>query len=408
MNSSDIDHGADSSRDSEATPSTPVPKLSADGDASVDPADVHWMRHALDLARKGRYGASPNPMVGAALIDADGCLVGEGYHERCGGPHAEVNALAQAADSARGGTIYVTLEPCAHHGRTPPCVAAIISAGIRRVVVAVNDPNPVASGGLDILRTEGIEVTEGIGSESGRILNRRWLRWAHNRRPWVSTKAATSLDGRIATRTGHSKWITGTAARDRGLELREEHDAICVGIGTVLADNPRLTRRLGLNLGDNWHRVILDSTLRTPSSATVIESNPETTIIAHTAEAAESDRVRLEAAGVELVELADDDNGRIDLGALLDHLGNRGVTALLVEGGATVHGTFFDADLVDELFFFFAPLIIGGPAPAAVGGIGVADLEMAHRFHLEDVRHHGADLELHCVRPEDADVHGSD
>lgn len=408
LNSSDFEHRESSSRESEATPASPVPKPSAGGEASIHPTDAHWMQHALDLAPKGRYGASPNPMVGAALIDADGCLVGEGYHERCGGPHAEVNALVQAGNSAHGGTIYVTLEPCAHQGRTPPCVDAIIAAGIRRVVVAVNDPNPVASGGLDILRTEGIEVTEGIRSESGRILNRRWLRWAHTRRPWVSAKAATSLDGRIATRTGHSQWITGTAARDRGLELREEHDAICVGIGTILADNPRLTRRLGLNPGDDWHRVILDSTLRTPSGATVVESSPETTIIAHTAEATQSDHLRLEATGVELVELAGDDHGRIDIGALLDHLGSRGITALLVEGGAAVHGSFFDADLVDEVFFFVAPLIIGGDAPSAVGGLGVADLEMAHRFHHEDIRHHGDDLELHCVRPEDMDVHGSD
>ncbi len=366
------------------------------------------MRHALNLARKGLHGASPNPMVGAALIDAEGCLVGEGYHERCGGPHAEVNALAQAAAGARGGTLYVTLEPCAHHGRTPPCVDAIIAAGIRRVVVATKDPNPVASGGLDILRTVGIEVTEGVGSESGRILNRRWLRWAQTRRPWVSAKAATSLDGRIATRAGDSKWITGRAARDRGLELREEHDAICVGVETVLADDPRLTRRLGLNPGDDWHRVILDSTLRTPSLATVVETDPETTIIAHTAEAADADRARLESTGVELVEIAEDDNGRIDLGALLDTLGGRGIAALLVEGGATVHGSFFDADLVDEIFFFVAPLVIGGEAPAAVGGLGVANLDMAHRFHYEEIRRHGDDLELHCVRPEDADVHGSD
>jgi diaminohydroxyphosphoribosylaminopyrimidine deaminase/5-amino-6-(5-phosphoribosylamino)uracil reductase len=366
------------------------------------------MRLALDLARKGRFGASPNPMVGATVIDANGCLVGEGFHECCGGPHAEVNALAQAAARARGGTIFVTLEPCAHHGRTPPCVDAIIAAGIKRVVVAVNDPNPVASGGLEILRAVGIEVTEGVGCESGRILNRRWLRWAHTRRPWVSAKAATSLDGRIATRTGHSKWITGGAARDRGLELREEHDAICVGIGTVLADDPRLNRRLGLNPGDDWHRVILDSTLRTPTNATVVETDPETTIIAHTAKASASDRERLENAGVDLVELAGDDDGRIDTGALLDSLGNRGITALLVEGGATVHGSFFDADLVDEVFFFVAPIIIGGLAPAAVGGLGAAELEMARRFDYEDVRHHGADVELHCVRPEDADVHGSD
>lgn len=408
MNSSDFEHRENSPRDSEATPSSPGLKPSAGGETPVDPTDLHWMRLALDLARKGRFGASPNPMVGATVIDANGCLVGEGFHERCGGPHAEVNALAQAAARARGGTIFVTLEPCAHHGRTPPCVDAIIAAGIKRVVVAVNDPNPVASGGLEILRAVGIEVTEGIGCESGRILNRRWLRWAHTRRPWVSAKAATSLDGRIATRTGHSKWITGGEARDRGLELREEHDAICVGIGTVLADDPRLNRRLGLNPGDDWHRVILDSTLRTPNNATVVETDPETTIIAHTAKAAASDRERLENAGVELVELAGDDDGRIDTCALLDYLGNRGITALLVEGGATVHGSFFDADLVDEVFFFVAPLIIGGLAPAAVGGLGAADLELARRFDYEDVRHHGADVELHCVRPEDADVHGSD
>jgi diaminohydroxyphosphoribosylaminopyrimidine deaminase/5-amino-6-(5-phosphoribosylamino)uracil reductase len=275
-------------------------------------------------------------------------------------------------------------------------------------VVATRDPNPVASGGLDILRNVGIEVTEGVGCESGRILNRRWLRWAQTRRPWVSAKAALSLDGRIATRAGHSKWITGEAARDRGLELREEHDAIVVGVDTVLADDPRLTRRLGLNPGDDWHRVILDSTLRTPSCATVVETDPGITIIAHTAEAADADRARLEAAGVELVELAGDDDGRVDLGALLDTLGGRGIAALLVEGGATVHGSFFDADLVDEVFFFVAPLVIGGAAPAAVGGLGVADLEMARRYCYEEVRRHGGDLELHCVRPEDADVHGSD
>jgi diaminohydroxyphosphoribosylaminopyrimidine deaminase/5-amino-6-(5-phosphoribosylamino)uracil reductase len=407
LNSSDIEHGARGTRESEATPAR-EPTRSAGGDRSVDATDEHWMQHALDLARRGRCGASPNPMVGAAVIDPEGCLVGEGYHACCGGPHAEVNALAQAADRARGGTIYITLEPCAHHGRTPPCVEAIIAAGIRRVVVAMNDPNPVASGGLDLLRAESIEVNEGVGSESGRILNRRWLRWAQTRQPWVTAKAAISLDGRIATRTGHSKWITGKAARNRGLELREEHDAILVGIDTVLADDPRLTRRLGLNPGDDWRRVILDSKLRIPSDAIVVQSDPEMTIVAHTAEAAEDDRERLNTAGVQLVELPTDDSGRIDISALLDHLGDRGVAALLVEGGATVHGSFFDADLVDEIYFFVAPLVIGGEAPAAISGLGVANLDLARHYHYEDIRHHGTDLELHCVRPEDADVHGSD
>ena len=374
----------------------------------VDTTDKHWMQHALDLARRGRYGASPNPMVGAAVIDTDGCLVGEGYHARCGGPHAEVNALAQAGGRARGGTILVTLEPCAHHGRTPPCVDAIIAAGIHRVVVSMSDPNPVASGGLEQLRAAGVEVTEGVSTESGRILNRRWLRWAQDHRPWVSAKAAISLDGRIATRTGHSQWITGEAARVRGLELREEHDAILVGVGTVLADDPQLTRRLGLNPGDDWRRVILDSKLRTPTDAMVVQSDPELTIVAHTADAAREDLERLESAGVDLVELSADERGRVEIGALLDHLGNLGITALLVEGGAEIHGSFFDADAVDELFFFVAPILIGGEAPSAVGGLGVANLEMARRYHFEEIRRHDEDLELHCVRQEDADVYGSD
>lgn len=366
------------------------------------------MARALDLARRGRYGASPNPMVGAVVLDSEGRPVGEGYHAHCGGPHAEVHALGEAGELARGGTIYVTLEPCSHHGRTPPCVEAIIAAGVRRVVVSVSDPNPPAAGGAERLLSEGIEVTEGVSSESGRILNRRWLRWAQDRRPWITAKAAISLDGRIATRTGHSTWITGEAARDRGLELREEHDAILVGIDTVLADNPRLTRRLGLNQDGDWRRIILDSKLRTPTDAIVVQSDPELTMVIHTDQATDEDRQRLGRTGVELVEITADDNDRVSVGEMLKHLGGRGITALLVEGGATVHGSFFDADCVDEIFFFVAPVVIGGEAPSAVAGLGIADLDMARRYHFEDFSRHGNDLELHGVNREDADVHGSD
>ena len=377
------------------------------GDRTSD-HDQRWMARALELAARGRCGASPNPMVGAIVLDAEGHLVGEGYHAACGGPHAEVAALAEAGDQARGGTLYVTLEPCDHYGKTPPCTEAILAAGLRRVVIALGDPTPTAGGGADRLRAEGIEVQEGPGSDRARILNRRWLRWASFHRPWVTMKAAVSLDGRIATRERESKWITGEEARQRGLELREEHDAVLVGVETVLADDPRLTRRLGLNPVARWKRIILDSTLRTPTGAAVVSAEPETTVIVHTAEASAEDRRRLKLAGVELVELRAGDDGRIDLEALLDHLARREVVALLVEGGPTVHGSFHDADLVDEIALFMAPFLIGGPAPAAVAGRGIPGLEMARRFRFEAIERHGQDLEIRAVRPEDEDVHGSD
>ena len=370
-------------------------------------ADARWMRRALELAARGRFGASPNPMVGAVVLDPEGRLVGEGFHARCGGPHAEIVALREAGDRARGGSLIVTLEPCAHHGRTPPCVDAILSAGISRVVAAMREPNPVAGGGLDLLRAEGVDAGVGVDSDRARALNRRWLTWVQERRPWVTLKAAVSLDGRIATRTGQSKWITGEPARRRSLELREEHDAIVVGINTVLADNPLLTRRLGLNPGESWTRVVLDSRLRTPTAAQVVQTSPEQTLIAHTSEAALTDRQRLEKSGVQLVEIGAGADGRVELHHLLEHLARRDVAALLVEGGSAVHGSFADAGLVDEAVFFIAPLLIGGSGPSAVAGRGVADLELATRLRFEGIERHGADLELRAIRPEDEDVHGS-
>jgi diaminohydroxyphosphoribosylaminopyrimidine deaminase/5-amino-6-(5-phosphoribosylamino)uracil reductase len=366
------------------------------------------MARALELAALGRYGASPNPMVGAVVLDGEGRLAGEGYHAAFGGPHAEVVALAEAGSNAEGGTLYVTLEPCAHHGKTPPCTEAVIAAGVARVVVAMAEPTRTAGGGMDHLRAEGIEIQEGPGSERSRILNRRWLRWARFHRPWVTVKSAVSLDGRIATRTGQSKWITGEEARHRGLELREEHDAVLVGIDTVLADDPQLTRRLDLNPVDRWKRIILDSTLRTPGEARVVREQPELTIIVHTPEAEAGDRRRLREAGVELVELRAGDDGRIDLNALLDHLARREVTTLLVEGGPTVHGSFHDADLIDEIALFMAPILIGGPAPATVAGRGISTLDMARRFCLETFERHGDDLEIRAVSVEEPDVHGTD
>jgi len=376
-------------------------------DAGMD-VDAHWMRRALDLAKRGRFGTSPNPMVGAIVLDPQGELAGEGYHAAFGGPHAEVIALREAGARARGGSLFVTLEPCVHHGKTPPCVDAIISSGVRRVVVAMRDPNPHAAGGVERLRAEGVDVNVGGDTNGARALNRRWLTWVQERRPWVTLKAAVSLDGRIATRTGQSKWITGEAARQRGLELREEHDAILVGVDTILADNPRLTRRLGLNRTGSWHRVVLDSRLRTPSQATIVQSDPDLTIIVHTPNAGREDRKRLESAGVHLIESPADQTGRVDLHQLLTRLGQRGVAALLVEGGAKVHGSFVDRDLVDEVVVFIAPILIGGTAPAAVAGTGFADLSLAPRLRFEGIERHGDDLELRAVRPEMNNVHRAD
>lgn len=371
-------------------------------------SDLHWMDRALELAALGRYGASPNPMVGAVIVDAHGTLAGEGYHAAFGGPHAEIVALADAGERAHGGALYVTLEPCSHHGKTPPCVDAILAAGLKRVVVALAEPTSQAGGGNDRLRAEGIEVHEGPGAERSRNLNRRWLHWVRFHRPWVTLKAAVSLDGRVATREGDSKWITGEGARERGLELREEHDAILVGVETILADNPRLTRRLGLNPVSGWRRVILDSKLRTPTDAVVVQSRPESTHIFHTVEASTEDRRRLREAGVELVELRAGDDGRVDLEAVLDHLARLEVAALLVEGGPTIHGSFNDAELVDEVALFIAPFVIGGGGPSAVAGRGISTLEAAQRLVFEDIGRHGEDLEIRAVRPEESDVHGAD
>jgi diaminohydroxyphosphoribosylaminopyrimidine deaminase/5-amino-6-(5-phosphoribosylamino)uracil reductase len=377
----------------------------------ADP-DARWMARALALAARGRYGASPNPMVGAVVLDANGNLVGEGFHSCFGAPHAEFVALAAASQRAEGGTLYVTLEPCAHTGKTPPCIDAIMSARIRRVVVATRDPNPVAGGGLERLAEAGMEIKLGVHGDSARRLNRRWLRHVQDGRPWVTLKAAVSLDGRIATRTGQSKWITGEKARRRSLELREEHDAILVGVATVIADDPLLTRRLGFNPSGSWRRIVLDSRLRTPIASRVVQELPEQTILVHGMDAPRSRQEALARCGVELLEAPTGHDDRIDLLSLLPRLAKRGIAALLVEGGAEVHGSFVDADLVDEVIFFVAPLIIGGVAPSAVAGLGASELALAHRLVFEEVVRHDLDLELRAVRSEavaeEPDVHGVD
>jgi diaminohydroxyphosphoribosylaminopyrimidine deaminase/5-amino-6-(5-phosphoribosylamino)uracil reductase len=399
-------------------PRTEITVPTVDDESSPDPAETPFdpMLEALSLARRGRCGASPNPMVGAVLTDPGGRMVGRGWHARCGGPHAEIGCLEDAGADARGGTLWVTLEPCSHFGRTPPCTEAVIAAGVRRVVVAMADPNPPASGGAERLRAAGIEVRMGHLEDQARRLNRRWLRRVTDGRPWVTQKAAITLDGRIATRQGDARWITGDEARLRGLELREEHDAILVGVGTVLADDPRLTRRLGMNPSDALMRVVLDSTLRTPSSSNLLLEHPERTIIVHTAAAGEADRERIAASGASLLQCSATAEGRVEVTELLKVLTRRfDVTAVLVEGGGEVHGTFNDADLVDEIEYFIAPMVFGGEAPTAVQGRGIDCIADARRFVFDEPRRHGEDIELRGLRPdqestnqEDDGVHRAD
>ena len=345
------------------------------------------MRSAIRLAEKGLGYTSPNPAVGAVIVK-DGEIVGRGFHRRAGTPHAEVNAIRDAGKRCSGAEIFVTLEPCNHTGRTPPCTRAIIDAGITRVVTGALDPNPlVKGGGTEFLRSKGIEVETGLLAGECRLLLAPFAKSVRKRMPWVRTKTACSLDGRIATRTGHSQWITNEKARRYGQRLRKISDAIMVGRGTVEADNPSLTYRPKKKtaIPKRLLRIILDSTLKSPVDSICLQPTDEApTLVATVAPEKEKRRILTEK-GVEVVELPSDSAGRPDAGALLKYLGSRGIQSILVEGGAEVLGSFYDMDLVDEAFFFFAPLVIGGiSAKAAIGGRGTDVLDHAKR--LKDVR----------------------
>jgi len=357
---------------------------------------VSWdvlMRRALELAEAGRYGASPNPLVGAIVLDRDGNVAGEGAHRRCGGPHAEVEALAAAGERARGGTVVVTLEPCAHHGRTPPCVDALVAAGVSRVVAGSRDPNPQVDGrGVAALRAVGIEVVEGVEEAACLALNRRYRHWVLTGRPFVAAKLAMTIDGKIAAHGGRARWITSPEARREGHALREEHDAVLVGIGTVVADDPRLLRHLGLNPSPGLRRVVLDSSLRTSPDAMLLgERAQDVVIFCRRAEAAR--RRALEATGATVVEVGDDGHGRCDLGEVLRWLGGRQVSSMLVEGGSEIHWAFFHEGLVQRLHAFIAPLVLGGrEAVPAVGGTGFATPQAGVRLEFTEVRRVGDDL----------------
>ncbi len=349
-------------------------------------ADLAFMRRAIELASRAQGLTSPNPMVGAVTV-RDGMVIGEGYHREAGAPHAEVEALKAAGEGARGATLFVTLEPCIHQGRTGPCVPVVLAAGVRRVVVATADPNPKVNGrGLTTLRAAGVEVTVGILEADARELNRAFFTYMMERRPVVTLKAACSLDGKIAAWDMTSRWITGEPARQEAHRLRSRMDAIVVGIGTVLADDPLLTVRLPEPWPREPFRVVVDSRARTPVTARVLTAGrPERTLIA-VIESAPRDRIgKLEATGAAVLLLPSRD-GRVDLPSLLRALADREVMALLLEGGAELNAAFLEAGLVDRVALFTAPLLLGGArAPSLVGGRG-RSLKEAFRLSQMTVR----------------------
>jgi diaminohydroxyphosphoribosylaminopyrimidine deaminase/5-amino-6-(5-phosphoribosylamino)uracil reductase len=357
--------------------------------------DASWMARALELAARGRGAVEPNPMVGAAVV-REGRLVGEGWHERYGGPHAEVLALAAAGQDARGATLYVTLEPCCHHGKTPPCTDAVLAAGVSRVVAAMADPFPQVAGmGAERLRQAGVTVEVGVGEAEARRLNAPYLKLVEKRRPWVIAKWAMTLDGRIATRTGDSKWISGEASRRVAHEIRGRVDAVVVGIGTALADDPLLTARPpGPRTAT---RVVLDSQARLPLESRLVRTARQVpTLVATTALAPAEQRETLLGQGCEVLTLPDA-QGRVSLPALLDELGRRRFTNVVVEGGGEVLGGFLDAGEIDEVHVFVASALMGGASarsPLLGRGAGrVADMPRLREPRVEviegDVYIHG-------------------
>lgn len=362
-----------------------------------------WMQLALQLARRGLGATSPNPMVGAVLVKR-GRVIGQGWHHRAGEPHAEIEAFRDASErgeSVRGATLYVTLEPCCTHGRTPPCTEAVIASGVRRVVVAARDPNPAHAGrGFALLRSAGIEVEVGVLAEDATRLNEAFNHWIVCRVPFVTVKAAMTLDGKIATASGDSKWITGPAARLVGMRLRAEADAILVGINTVLADDPSLTIRLGRTHAGGQRplrRIILDTHARTPLSAKVVSDRAAACTTVVVSRQAPARRVAALAQRVQ-VWRAPMRRGRIDLRWLLLRLGREEVTRLLVEGGGEVNGSFLDGDLTDEVVFFYAPMIVGGAAARrGVAGNGARKWDEIRRLARLEWSTVGKDLLLRAL-----------
>jgi diaminohydroxyphosphoribosylaminopyrimidine deaminase / 5-amino-6-(5-phosphoribosylamino)uracil reductase len=351
----------------------PVPGAVHDRSAGARPGDAAWMSHALELAEGGWGRVSPNPLVGAVVV-RDGRIVGEGAHRDFGGPHAEIEALQQAGAQARGADLYVTLEPCTHFGKTPPCVDAIIAAGISRVIVAVRDPNPEAGGGVERLQAAGISVVVGVKAEEASELNAPFLNSFRLDRPWVTLKLAISLDAAISTASGTTSWLTGTPARQRVHRIRAGHDAVAVGMGTVLADDPLLTVRDAPPPRVPPTRVVFSRQGRLPLTSRLAQRTHEAPVLVFAGAPDPSYDHSLRGLGVEVINSSSLDES-------LQALRNRGILSLLVEGGASLTAAFLEAGLVDRMILFQAPVLLGKNALPAFAGLSVPSTQH-YRFRL--------------------------
>lgn len=345
--------------------------------------DEKYMRLAMQLAGNAIGRTSPNPLVGAVIVK-DNRVVGCGWHRKAGTPHAEVHALNQAGELAQGADVYVTLEPCAHYGKTPPCAKALVEAKVKNVYGGLLDVNPkVAGKGFKILEDAGIHVEYGFLQDELRKQNEVFFKWIEHKKPFIVLKAAMTLDGKIATATGQSKWITNETSRAYGYKLRDIYDGIMVGINTVIEDNPMLTARV--DGGKNPIRIVVDSSLRIDINANVVQDKSAKTIIATTDKADKDKILKLQAQDVDVIVVDKDKNDKVDIEKLLDILGQQNICSILVEGGATLSGSFVAKKLVDKVYFFIAPKIIGGKeAKTPVAGTGILNLQEA--LALKDIQ----------------------
>lgn len=345
--------------------------------------DEKYMRLAMQLAGNAIGRTSPNPLVGAVIVK-DNRVVGCGWHRKAGTPHAEVHALNQAGELAQGADVYVTLEPCAHYGKTPPCSKALVEAKVKNVYGGLLDLNPkVAGKGFKILEDAGIHVEYGFLQDELRKQNEVFFKWIEHKKPFIVLKAAMTLDGKIATATGQSKWITNETSRAYGYKLRDIYDGIMVGINTVIEDNPMLTARV--DGGKNPIRIVVDSSLKIDINANVVQDKSAKTIVATTDKADKDKILKLQAQDVDVIVVDKDENDKVDIEKLLDILGQQNICSILVEGGATLSGSFVAKKLVDKVYFFIAPKIVGGKeAKTPVAGIGILNLQEA--LALKDIQ----------------------